>query len=56
MQGFNEMWEDQDREKNEQRDRKREDWMRGRVAKKNMDTCSPLSKKLFWHSVFYIII
>ncbi|CAC5391611.1 DTL [Mytilus coruscus] len=46
IQGFNEMWEDQVREKKEQRDRKREDWRRGRVAKENMEPFSPPSKKI----------
>ncbi|CAG2229203.1 unnamed protein product [Mytilus edulis] len=46
IQGFNEMWEDQVREKKVQRDRKREDWRRGRVAKENMEPFSPPSKKI----------
>lgn len=46
IQGFNEMWEGQVREKKKQRDRQREDWRRGRIAKKNIETFLPPSKKM----------
>ncbi|VDI49757.1 Hypothetical predicted protein [Mytilus galloprovincialis] len=40
------MWEDQVREKKVQRDRKREDWRRGRVSKEKLEPFSPPSKKI----------